>query len=102
MNNVYTLLHRAYALCNSWQSLHEEIQFLVNFFKVNAYSEHLIYKIIRRFLGLKMDNNAMIQRAEASKLVFYQKIPFLNDPSCKYLRQELKVMIRQILPSYRF
>ena len=32
LNNIRTLLHRAYALCNSWMSLQTEFEFLISFF----------------------------------------------------------------------
>ena len=38
LNNIKTLLHRAYSLCSSWDEFHEEVTFLSQYFKENENS----------------------------------------------------------------
>ena len=50
LNNIRTLLHRAYTVCSTWIDLHSEITFLTKFFKTNGYPEHLVQNVIFFFV----------------------------------------------------
>ncbi len=47
---IYTLLHRAFVLCNSWIGFHEEVKFLKQIFIKNSYPTHFIDKCVKVFL----------------------------------------------------
>ena len=66
LNNIRTLIHRAYTLCSTWQSFHEEIQFLIRFFKSNAYPQDMIFRVINKFLWKKVETLPP-QTSEAKK-----------------------------------
>ena len=103
LNNIRTLLHRAYALCTSWRNFHQELEFLTGFFKNNAYPEHVVFNIINKFLNLKCSNNNIkTVKAEAKKMVMYQKIPFINDSTSGFIRAEMKKIIDKFYPQIDF
>ena len=51
INVIPTLLHRAYVTCSSWPALHEEINYLISFFRQNGFPGNTIYRAINRFLN---------------------------------------------------
>ena len=102
LNNIRTLLHRAYTLCSSWISLHREVEFLIEFFKKNAYPEHIVFNIINKFLDKKCNNVVKPVKAEAEKLIMYQNIPYINDQCSKFLRQETRKIIDKFYPHIDF
>ena len=47
---IYTLLHRAFTLCSTWEKFHEEVCFLRQTFLKNAYPGYFIDKCVKCFL----------------------------------------------------
>ena len=47
---IYTLLHRAFTLCSSWDAFHEEVTYLRQTFLKNAYPGYFIDKCTKLFL----------------------------------------------------
>ena len=47
---IYTLLHRAFTLCNSWKTFDEEVNFLKEIFVKNSYPTHFVDKCVKIFL----------------------------------------------------
>ena len=101
LNNIRTLLYRAYSLCNTWQLFHEEIQFLMNFFKSNAYPENIIFKIINKFLWKKTENPPP-QKSEAKKCIFYHKLPFINNIMTSHIKKDLQRIVSRYFPQIDF
>ena len=97
LNNVKTLLHRALALSSSWESFHKEIEFLQGYFTTNSYPIHIFYNILNKFL----DMHFAIKPTDVTrvdKLVLYFKLPFLNNPACKFLDKELRGILSKFYP----
>ena len=47
---VYTLLHRAFVLCSSWDKFHEEVVFLKEIFLKNSFPSYFVDKCVKTFL----------------------------------------------------
>ena len=97
LNNIRTLIHRAYSLCSTWQLFHKEVQFLIRFFKSNAFPEDTIFKVINKFLWKKAVDPPP-QKSEARKCVFYHKIPFINNVVTHYIKKELERIVFRYFP----
>ena len=95
LNNIRTLLHRAYMLCSSWYDFHEEMKFLLQYFKSNGYPENTVFKIMNKFITERLTPKPKLITVD--KLAMYVKLPFLNNECCNFLKREL----RQIL-NFRF
>ena len=48
---VYTLLHRSFSICSSYEKFHEEIVLLKDIFKKNGYPQFFIDKCIKKYLS---------------------------------------------------
>ena len=55
INAINTVLHRAYNICSSNLSLHQEIQFLQNFFETNGFPRNLFCSQVEKFFAKKLD-----------------------------------------------
>ena len=81
LNNIKTLLHRAYSLCSNWDEFHEEVTFLSHCFKENGYPSNLFFS-----------NSSFENKEEyfnVKKLTMYCKIPFLNNAAYDFIKQDL-------------
>ena len=85
INSIKTLLFRAYKLCSNWQDVHNEIEFLLEYFKLNGYPEALIFNVINRFLSSIFKEKSDIPTVQ--KLVKYFKFPFLNNVCCDFIKK---------------
>ena len=47
---IFTLLHRAFVLCCSWNKFHMEVEFLKDIFRKNLFPEHFTDRCIKSFL----------------------------------------------------
>ena len=100
LNNIRTLLYRAYKISSNWQKFHEEILFLTNFFKDNAYPKELFPNICRKF----MDSLFIIKSpiSTAKKMPFHHKIPFLNNYTCEVIRNNYIRFLSNCYPQIDF
>ena len=101
LNNIRTLFHRAYNLCSTWQSFNEEVQFLIKFFKDNAYPEDIVFRVINKFLCMKTETPHP-QKLEAMKCVFYHKLPFINNNMTFHIKKELNQIVSRYFPQMDF
>ena len=99
LNAINTLIYRAYNLCSNFNVFHDEMEFLVNFFKNNGYPSNIVYKYIRQFL----DNtyNPKVPIVTAPKLIFYCKLPYIGQ-HISQLNKELKCILDQFYPHINF
>ena len=98
LNNIRTLVHRAYTLCSSWVSIDLELRFLINYFKDNAYPENIIFKIINKFLITQYETKTKTNPIQVEKMVIYQKIPYINDICSSFIKKELQKTIERFYP----
>ena len=48
---VFTLLHRSFSICSSYEKFYKEIMLLKDIFKKNEYPEFFIYKCLKKYLS---------------------------------------------------
>ena len=100
LNNIKTLIFRAYRLCSSWQDFHKEIDFLLKYFKANGYPDGIVLNTINRFLTSTFKDKANVATAE--KLIMYIKFPFLNNSCCEFMKREIGYLLKQKFPHIDF
>ena len=101
INNIKTLIHRAFTLCPTWISFNSEVEFLSRYFTKNSYPPHIFYNVLRKFL----DSKLLAQKpsvAKAQKLTMYFKLPFLNNPSCHFLEKQFYHIFSKCYPHIDF
>ena len=94
INALSTLLHRAYALTSNWNSFHNEISYLHQYFLNNCYPSKLFYKCLHGFL-----DNLFIPKLDiptVPKLQFYVNVPLIHD---KKFYQEIYRIIDHYIPA---
>ena len=102
LNNIRTLLNRAYILCSCWISLHKEFDFLINFFKANGYPQSTVFRIIYKFMNTKCNEDTESIISKANKLVIYHKFPYINDLSSNFVKKEMKRLMDKFYPHIDF
>ena len=99
INSIKTLLHRAYSICSTWISLHEELERLKSYFHSNGYPLALIEKHIKRFINNKLANKR--QNNEIEKETKYVTLPFQGHFSYQ-LRNTLSSLLRKHIPNVNY
>ena len=99
INNMKTMIHRAYSLCSSYFLLHKELEFLYSFFHENGFPPSLFYREVRKFLDniYRPCNNV----PTVNKLDFYCNMPFIGT-NIKILENELRNSLRKYYPQIKF
>ena len=95
---VYTLLHRAFVLCSSWDQFHEEVVYLKDIFLKNCFPSYFVDKCIKIFLD-------KIFVAKTAYFTVPQKelsicIPFLGKQSLE-LKGKLNKFASKYFPTCR-
>ena len=75
LNTIKTLLHRAYNICSSYNSLHLEFSFLINFFQCNGFPKLLLEQQINKFLCKKYTTNDVLAQVPR-KTIFFSMLYF--------------------------
>ena len=89
-NFVSTLLSRAYKVCSSYSNLHQEFEFLRNFFQNNGFPLSWIDQKINIFLNKRFSPNSKTQ-IQNNKPNVYISIPFFGQQSEKLKKEILKL-----------
>ena len=95
---MYTLLHRAFVLCNSCDKFHEEVVFLKEIFIKNCYPSFFVDKCVKIFLDKKYlpkKDNFDVQQKELSIC-----LPFLGKESLE-LKSKLIRFASKYFPTCR-
>ena len=74
LNNIRTLLHRAYEISSNWRLFDNELKFLSEYFTLNGYPKNLWFKITKAFLNKKIIPQTVKYTAE--KMCMYHNVPF--------------------------
>ena len=83
-------------LCSFWSDFHEEMKFLLEYFKNNGYPKNTVYKIMNKFITERQTPKPKIVTMD--KLAMYVKLPFLNNECCSFLKRELKQILNSRFP----
>ena len=100
INNIKTLIFRAFKLCSTWHNFDDEVKFLLSYFKINGYPEGIVYKVIHKFLNSLFYPKPCI--ATVRKLPMYIKFPFISNMCCKLIQAELGKLVRIRYPYIDF
>ena len=100
INNIKTLVFRAYHLCSTWCDFNYEIQFLLQYFKTNGYPEKEVFKVINKFLNLVFYCKPKVPTAE--KLQMYIKFPFLSNSCCDFIQKQVGKVLNVNYPHIDF
>ena len=92
---VYTLLHRCFQICSSYEKFHEEVVFLKDIFKRNEYPNKVIDKCIKTFLNKLFIPKKCVQTAEKKQVLIV--LPFLGPLSFE-IRSRLQKCFKNYLP----
>ena len=92
---VSTLLYRAFMICSSFQSLHQEIERLKNIFSKNGYPSKLFDKCIFNFFNKQYEKRPAVHTVPKKEMLLV--LPFLGTNSWK-TKNELIRSFRKILP----
>ena len=90
INGISTLLSRAYKICSSYRSLHDEFVFLSSFFYANGFPYSTIDSSIRRFLTNKFSPSPVSPTAAKQK--YFVSLPYFGTQSEK-LKSELESLL---------
>jgi hypothetical protein len=99
INNIKTLLHRAYKLSSSYLTLHQEIEFLRNFFTNNGYPVGIFEKQCKNFL-----NNIYripTQLLTANKKTIFISLPYYG-PESETIYTKLLNSLSDYYPQIKF
>ena len=100
LNNIRTLIFRGFKLSSGWKEFHNEVQFLLKYFKDNGYPESIVNKLIRKFL-----NSIFIPKIKeitVPKKIMYVKIPFINNYCSDFIKNEINKIMKFRYPYIDF
>ena len=91
LNSVKTLLARAFGICSDYFSLHNEFEFLKEYFLSNGYCTNFIYKQINKFMSSKY---VSASQSSSSTIKFYLSLPYFGKQS-ENLRRDLCILLKK-------
>ena len=100
LNNIRTLLYRAFKISSNWHLFHEELLFLLNFFTTNGYPKGLVFSICRNFINKMVVTRNTISTVD--KMKFYHKIPFINNYTCVFIKNSYMKFLSECYPQIDF
>ena len=100
INNIKTLIFRAFRLCGNWHDFHMEVEFLLNYFRNNGYPDGVIFNQINMFLNSIFTKKTAVTTVH--KLVMYVKFPFLNEECCRFMKKEFSKILDFRYPQINF
>ena len=92
---IYTLLHRAFILCSTWDKFHEEVLYLRKTFIKNAYPGFVIDKCIKLFLDKIFVPKETVHTVPQKELSIC--LPFLGKQSLE-LKSKMQKFIHRYFP----
>jgi hypothetical protein len=85
INAIQTLVHRTFNICSNFKNIHNEFNFLTDFFQKNGFPCILVHKQIRKFLNLVC--NPLPKPFIVPKKVLYIKLPYFGSASEKMKKE---------------
>ena len=85
INGIQTILHRAYNICSSPSSFHEEVSFLRTFFHNNGFPHTLFNSQLETFLSKKLDFHQTV--STVPKKPSYFVLPYFGHQSVLLAKQ---------------
>ena len=89
---IHCMLNRAYVVCNSWQSLHNEIQKLAGIFKMNGYPNQIFENCVNKFLDQKfIGKKEKKDEDELGVVRLIYCLPYFGQPSIDFRKKLIKL-----------
>lgn len=95
INSIKCLLFRAYNICSSYLSFHNETSFLKSYFIKNGYPINIIDNQIKNFLNKQYSNIPKL--SSASRDIIYFKFPYCGYESFQ-IRNKIKKLLSEFYP----
>ena len=92
---VYTLLHRCFQICSTYEKFHEKIVLLKDIFKRNEYPKAFIDKCITNFLNKLFVSKKIVHTSEKKQVLIV--LPFLGPLSFE-IRSRLQKCLKSYIP----
>ena len=93
------MLFRAYSVVSSYEYLHTEFCFLINYFYKNGFPKQLVQSCINKFLDNKFNFRNKDNNLDVKKMYF--SLPFFGHQSEKY-KKELLLLFKRYFTSVDF
>ena len=91
MNSILTLINRAYKICSTYDILHQEFEFLTNYFKRNGFPISIVQSKIKSFLSsIYRKSSSNPQSFRGDKIYF--SFPYFGKHS-EQLVKEIKLLL---------
>lgn len=94
-NAIRTLIYRAYCICSTYLSFHNEMLFLRSYFVNNGYPSRLFESILSKFLSSRYTETSANFNVPRQKL--FIQLPYLSNQSTK-LKNEMNTLINKYFP----
>ena len=94
------MVFRAFKLSSGWKEFHDELQFLLRYFRNNGYTDKIVLDIVNKFL-----NSIFVPKLKettVAKKIMYIKFPFLNNYICDFVKREIKRILYFRYPQIDF
>ena len=93
--SVYTLLHRSFSICSSYEKFHEDVVLLKNIFKKNEHCQFFIDKWIQNYLSKLFVPKRIIHTVGNKQVLLV--LPFLSPLSFE-IRSSLEKCFKNHIP----
>ena len=97
INAINTLLFRAYNISSNYFLMHQEFDFLKQYFQQNGYPEFLFVKNVRRFLHRIFSANDKTESNSNNLIKKYLSLPFFG-PQSEKMKKELQLLFLKHFP----
>lgn len=93
INSIKTLIFRSYKICSDYFSFHDELNFLLKYFRNNGYTSSMVHKQINIFLSRMYDNSSIAN-------ITHDKTLYFSFPFFGYQSEKLKSDISKLITKY--
>ena len=97
INSVKTLLFRAYSICTTYFDLHNEFQFLIDYFCKNGFPKNSIENSINNLLEKMNSDKSIAPSYDVPKKLFYISFPFFGHQSIR-MKYEIELLLGKYFP----
>ena len=98
INNSFSLVHRAYAICSNYIDFDIELSYLRNFFSGNRYPQYLFDKFVSKYLNSIHAPHE--RKLTVPKFEIFLSLPYLGDSSLN-CKKELNSLINKFYPQVK-
>jgi hypothetical protein len=97
VNSIKTLLYRCFHISSNYTVLHNEFEFLKQFFINNGYPLFLVTSKIKQFLAKRYEN--VTPQTNVNNIKYFS-VPYFG-PQSDHLKKELLILFQKYLPDFK-